>query len=439
MHASPAELYPEHVAQLQQRCEAALAQSGHDHLLIASGVEKYHFLDDRPYPFAANPHFKAWLPLDRHPGSWLRISPGQKPRLAYLQPDDYWHLPPAAPSGYWTDHFEIEVIREPAEARRLLPASGRVAVVGEADAALDGLVPNNPDALLNHLHFHRGCKTAYEIACMREASARAVRGHRAAELAFHQGHSELGIHRAYLAATGHGDLDLPYGNIVALDAHAAVLHYQYQQAEAPEHAVSFLIDAGASHAGYASDITRSHARAPGVYADLIAEMDALQLALCAQVRDGVDYVDIHLDAHRRLAGVLQQARLVDMSVEGQLEAGLTSVFFPHGIGHLIGLQVHDVGGMQVDPAGRLRERPDGHPFLRLTRRLAAGMAVTIEPGLYFIPSLLKGLRASAHASAVNWTALEALLPYGGIRIEDDVVCTEGEPLNLTREAFAAAA
>ncbi|MCK7595534.1 Xaa-Pro dipeptidase [Pseudomarimonas salicorniae] len=439
MTASPADLYADHVARLQQRCEAALARSGHDHLLIASGVEKYHFLDDRPYPFAANPHFKAWLPLDHHPGCWLRISPGQRPRLAYLQPDDFWHLPPEAPGGYWAEHFDVEVIRSPAEAMCLRPASGRLAILGEADAALEGLQPNNPEALVNYLHFHRGYKSGYEIACMREASRRAVRGHRAAEAAFREGLSERDIHRAYLVATGHGDLDLPYGSIVALNRHAAVLHYQHQQAEVPAESRSFLIDAGASHAGYAADITRSYARASGRFADLIGAVDVIQRALCDQVRDGADYAAIHLDTHRRLAGLLRDAGIVDMDPESQLEQGVSATFFPHGVGHLIGLQVHDVAGLQIDEEGTRRERPEGHPFLRLTRTLGPGMAVTIEPGLYFIPSLLDRLRSGPHSRAVNWQAIEALLPFGGIRIEDDVVCTEAEPLNLTREAFAEAA
>ncbi|GIX35969.1 MAG: Xaa-Pro dipeptidase [Lysobacteraceae bacterium] len=439
MSASLAELYRDHLATLQQRCEAALARSNHDHLLIAAGVEKYQFLDDRPYPFAANPHFKAWLPLDRHPGCWLRITPGARPRLAYLQPDDYWHLPPSAPEGDWVEHFDIEVIRNPEEARCLLPARGRVAVIGEPDAALEGMVPDNPRVLLDHLHYHRAFKTPYEIACMRGAALRAVRGHRAAEAAFRQGASEHAIHLAYLAASGQVEHDLPYGSIVALNEHAAVLHYQHQRVEPPPQRRSFLIDAGASHAGYAADITRTHAAQEGAFADLVRAVDEVEQALCAQVREGVDYVAIHLDAHRRLGAVLQEAGLVRMSPESQLETGLSAAFFPHGVGHLIGLQVHDIGGLQVDEEGRVRERPAGHPFLRLTRTLAAGMAVTIEPGIYFIPSLLRGLRQGAHAAAVDWDRVEALLPYGGIRIEDDVVCTAGDPLNLTREAFAAVA
>jgi Xaa-Pro dipeptidase len=439
MTPSLAELYPAHLQELQRRSEAALARSGHDHLLIAAGIEKYRFLDDLPYPFAVNPHFKAWLPLIRHPGCWLRITPGQRPRLAYLQAEDFWHLPPSAPEGYWVEHFDIEVISRPEQALCLRPGQGRLAILGEDDAALEGLQPNNPQDLLDYLHFHRGFKTGYEIACMRIASARAVRGHRAAEAAFRDGQSELGIHRAYLDASGHSDLDLPYGNIVALNQHAAVLHYQYQQEERPAERHAFLIDAGASHAGYAADITRTYAARGGAFADLIAALDDVQQALCDQVRAGVDYAALHLDAHRRLAGVLRAAGLVRMSPESQLESGVSASFFPHGLGHLIGLQVHDVAGLHQDDAGGRRERPAGHPFLRLTRSLAPGMAVTIEPGLYFIPSLLQTLRAGPHAAAVDWAAIEALMPCGGVRIEDDVLCTEDAPCNLTREAFASAA
>lgn len=432
-------LYRDHLAVLQARTAEALRRSGHDHLLIAAGVEKYHFLDDRPYPFQINPHFKHWLPLCQHPHSWLVITPGERPRLIYFQPDDYWHLPPAAPEGYWTEHFDLQIIREATQARALLPDPRRAAIVGEADAALDGVLPNNPEPLLHYLHFHRGMKTGYELELLRAASRRAVRGHRAAAAAFRGGESELGIHRAYLQATGHNDLDLPYGNIVGLNEHAAVLHYQYQDAEPPPALRSFLIDAGASHAGYAADITRTYSFADDEFAALIAAVDRVQLNLVAQVRAGVAYPDLHLDSHLQLAGVLQQAGIVRMAPTAMVEHGITATFFPHGIGHLLGLQVHDVAGFQRDDHGGRIERPPGHPFLRLTRSLQPGMVVTIEPGLYFIPSLLERLRAGPQAAAVDWTAISHFQRYGGIRIEDDVLCTEAVPENLSREAFTQSA
>lgn len=436
-------LYLDHLATLQRQAEAALERAGHDALVIAAGIEKYAFLDDRPYLFQANPHFKHWLPLTNHPHSWMAVRPGHKPRVVYYQPHDYWHVPPEAPSGEWVAAVELVVIREPEQAARALAdlVTPLTALLGEADAALPGLVPNNPERLLNLLHWARGVKTPYELEQMRAAQRRAVPGHLAARAAFLQGESEAGIHRAYLLATGHTDRDLPYTNIIGLNEHAAVLHYQYQDASPPAQARSFLIDAGAQVNGYASDITRTWA-APGheEFAALIAAMEREQLALVDEVREGVDYRDIHLSTHRRVARVLREAGIVRMSDEAMVAEGVTKPFFPHGIGHLLGLQVHDVGGFMASEEGGVAAKPEGHRYLRLTRPLQAGMVVTIEPGLYFIPMLLDELRATPHAAQVDWAAVERLSRYGGIRIEDDVACrARGEaPENLTRDAFAAA-
>lgn len=436
-------LYLDHLAALQRHAEEALERTGFDTLLIASGIEKYAFLDDRPYLFQANPHFKHWLPLTNHPHSWLAVRPGKKPRVVYYQPDDYWHVPPSAPSGEWVEAVELVVIREPEEASAALAdlVTPRTAIVAEADAALPGLTPNNPEALLNLLHWARGAKSPYELAQMRAAQRRAVPGHNAARAAFLRGESEAGIHRAYLVATGHTDRDLPYTNIIGLNEHAAVLHYQYQDETAPAEMRSFLIDAGAQVNGYASDITRTWV-APGhdEFSALVAAMEAEQLGLVDEVREGVDYRDIHLSTHRRIARVLLGAGIVkDMSDEAMVEEGVTKPFFPHGVGHLLGLQVHDVGGFMASETGGVADKPEGHRYLRLTRPLQAGMVVTIEPGLYFIPTLLRQLRASPQAAQVDWDTVARLSRYGGIRIEDDVACRAGgeAPENLTRDAFAA--
>ncbi|WP_428504592.1 Xaa-Pro dipeptidase [Roseateles sp.] len=432
--------YAQHLAQLQSQLESALARTGFDALLIASGIEKYAFLDDRPYLFQPNPHFKHWLPLTQHPNSWLLLRPGHKPRVVYYQPDDYWHVPPSAPTGEWVQHVELIVISRAEDAAAHLQVPGRLAIIGEADAALDGVVPNNPQDLIHLLHYQRAYKTAYELEQMRAASRRAAPAHLAARDAFLAGASEAEIHRAYLIAAGHTDRDLPYGNIVALNEHCAVLHYQYQDTQRPAQSRSFLIDAGAQVNGYASDITRTWSAGGADSAEfdaLLGAMESAQLALVDEVRAGVDYRDIHLSTHRRIAAILQDQGLVRMSVEAQLAERVTSIFFPHGIGHLLGLQVHDAGGFMADETGAVSPKPEGHPYLRLTRPLAAGMVVTIEPGLYFIPTLLRQLRASASAASVDWAKVERLSRFGGIRIEDDVVCrAEGAAENLTRDAFA---
>ena len=434
-----ARLYADHLAVLHQRTAEALARGGFDHLVIPSGTLLYQAFDDRDYPYAVNPHFKHWLPVTRAPGSWLVVTPGAKPKLLYLQPFDYWHVVPQAPSGYWVDHFDIVVIRTPEAALPHLPATAaRCAIVGEAQSALGEFAPNNPAPVLDYLHYHRAYKTPYEIEMMRRASARGVRGHRAAERAFRAGASEFGIHLAYCQAAGQDAMELPYSNIVALDEHAAILHYTDRDRVPPKPARSFLIDAGASHEGYACDITRTYAWDTGSeFQRLIDAVDAAQQRMCDQVRAGHDYRRLHLDAHLMLAGVLREFGILRMSPEAALETGVSSAFFPHGIGHGIGLQVHDVAGFAESDRGGSIPKPDGHPYLRLTRTLEPGMVVTIEPGIYFIDMLLDPLRDSPHADAIDWARIAEFRPYGGIRIEDDVVCTDGEPINLTREAFAA--
>jgi Xaa-Pro dipeptidase len=244
---------------------------------------------------------------------------------------------------------------------------------------------------------------------------------------------------AYVRATGHSERELPYSNIVALNTNASVLHYQHQEREAPAVHRSFLIDAGAQFHTYAADVTRTYAFADGDFAALVAGMESLQLQLCAQVRDGVDYAKIHIDAHMRIAGLLHDSGVITLSAADAVTSGLSAVFFPHGVGHLLGLQVHDVCGFSVDATGTQKARPEGHPYLRLTRTLEPGFVVTIEPGLYFIDMLLEEARKGAHGRHINWHRVEEFRPYGGIRVEDNVACTAGEPENLTRAAFAALA
>lgn len=438
MHDRLAPLYPQHLATLRERADKALALGGFDHLVIAAGTPLRKFLDDQDYPFVANPHFRHWLPLTDTPGSWIVYTPGKKPKLIYLQPRDYWHVVPAAPTGYWVEHFDIEIVREATDAVALLPgANTQRAILGPECPAVPGAEANNPQAVLDYLHWHRSHKTPYELELMREASRIGTRAHHAAQQAFRAGESEFGIHMAYLAAARQIDAELPYASIVALNEHGAVLHYTHFDREPPAESRSFLIDAGASAAGYASDITRTYAaKGHAEFQALIDSVDAAQRGFVAKVRTGQSYPELHIHAHHVLAEVLREHGIIRMSAESAVASGVTSAFFPHGLGHPIGLQVHDVAGFQASEAGGTIARPPGHPYLRMTRVLEPGMVVTIEPGLYFIDMLLDELRAKPVASDIDWTRVDAFRPYGGIRIEDDVVCTDGAPENLTRDAFA---
>ena len=190
------------------------------------------FRDDQTYPFRVEPYFKAWVPLTQAPGSFLRLVPGQRPMLVYKQVDDYWHEPPSDPEGYWTQHFDIRIAQTDAEARKLSGSGARWVAIGSAAERVvrgGGTATQpaiNDPRFLNHLDFSRAVKTTYELLCMRGAQAMAVRGHLAVAEAFKAGATELELHQAYLAASGQRETELPYGNIIGLNEHAATLHYQ---------------------------------------------------------------------------------------------------------------------------------------------------------------------------------------------------------------------
>ncbi len=429
--------YKAHVAQLQQYWEKALDAEGYEAALIHAGSKLVSFLDDYEYPFRCNPQLLWWAPLLTQHDSALLIRKGHKPKLFYYQPDDYWYLPPENPDSRWADEFEIISVRD-IDAWKQAGINTQTAYIGDAPSLAEsvGAAQLNPQRLLNRIHLERTRKTPYEIACMSEAARLGAIAHTVAEQAFREGLSEYDIHQRYCMSIQLVDAELPYGNIVALNDHSAVLHYQAHEQQVPAQLRSFLIDAGATVQGYACDITRTYAAQTGEFAEMITAMDAMERRLCASVVKDLDYRDLHLRAHMDIAGILKDFDIIRRSPEEAVETGLSAVFFPHGLGHFLGLQTHDVAGLIADAEGTPIPRPDGHPFLRLTRKLEAGNVLTIEPGLYFIEPLLRKWREQGDVAAINWDKVERLAPYGGVRIEDDMVVTDGVPLNLTRDAFA---
>jgi Xaa-Pro dipeptidase len=427
------------VAALCERSAHALAACGFRGLLVYAGSPLPVFEDDRTYPFVANAPFKVWVPLADAPGSFVWFEPGARPRLILERPTDYWYKPVDLPEGYWVRHFDIRTAADSAAARALLPADlSAAAYIGDAFAELAawGVGAVNPRPLMRQLDYGRAVKSAYELECLREASRLGVLGHRAALAAFRAGLSEFEIELAFLGACGLREQELPYNPIIALNAGGAVLHYQVLEKQRPRERLSLLIDAGAGFAGYACDITRTYCAADAEFEALIGRVDRMQQALCAAVRPGVDWREVHLLAHRLSGELLREADLIRCSVEEAVASGVTSVFLPHGIGHLLGLEVHDVGGLMRSPAGGEIPRPEGHPYLRLTRTLEEGFVVTMEPGIYFIGQLLEAARSDGRGRHINWLKVEALARFGGIRIEDDLAVTRDGCENLTRNAFA---
>lgn len=427
-----------HFQALRARLDTALRNRGLETLLVYSGSPKPVFHDDYEYPYVVNPSFKALVPLSDRPHSWVIWRLDKKPQLLVYHPVDFWHAIPELPRADWTECFEIRPLAKVEDARASVESSSATAFIGETDSTIDNWIlgERNPEALLAELNWHRGVKTAYEQECVAEANRIAARAHIAARDAFLAGQSEFDINLAYMAASRHSGEELPYDNIVALNENGAILHYKTLQKDAPAQMRSFLIDAGATYAGYCSDITRTYSFAQDRFADLIAAMDEAQLQMVDDTAVGKTFVDVHRGAHLKIAAILKQFGFIDMSPESALETGVSKAFFPHGLGHLIGLQVHDVAGHQASVDGGVQAPPEGMT-VRTTRAIENGQILTIEPGLYFIETLLAPLRGGEHSKAIDWNRIEEFKPYGGIRIEDDIVVAEGANRNLTREAFAA--
>jgi Xaa-Pro dipeptidase len=438
--ASLSELFAAHLDIVKNRSAGALGNTGYEALLLHSGTPPLLFMDDHHLPYRAQAPFKAWAPLGDAPDSFVFFAPGKKPLLLIHQPVDYWHQAPSLPEAYWTSAFDIVSVASREAARDALPRDlSRTAFIGAAFPELVGWGPGaiNPQHLVSQLDYPRAAKTEYELACLREANRLGARGHLAAERAFRAGGSEFEIALEFMKACGLREQELPYNPIVALNEHGAVLHYQFQQRRAPAKLHSLLIDAGAEFGGYASDITRTFSFEDAEFGALIRRFDELQQKLCAQVKVGLDWRDFHQASYRAISEFLGEIAVINVSADEAVDSGLTTVFYPHGIGHLLGLQVHDVGGMQASPDGRQIERPYNHPFLRLTRKLEDGFVVTVEPGVYFIDQLLNEARHKPIGRMIEWRRVEQLKKFGGIRIEDDVVARPGAHENLTRPGFGA--
>lgn len=431
------ELYNDHIARLQEAYSHALDAAEFDAVVIHSGgpVKKTLF-DDQYWPHTPTPAFAHWLPLPR-PDAALLIQPGKRPQLFYTRVDDFWESEVEPESEHFWPAFDEVEVPAPARIGDYLPAH-RIAFIGDdiERAASWGLANEalNPALLLAELDKVRAHKSEYERCCMAEANRRAALGHRAVLDAFlRDSCSELELHLLYLETTAQDDSQTPYKNIVALDENAAVLHHVlYGRQPPPNKTQSLLIDAGARCLGYASDVTRTAVKGEGseVFAELIRRMEGLQAEIIRRIRPGLAYESLHDQAHELLAPILRELGIASASADEIVGTGVTRYFLPHGLGHSLGIQVHDVGCRPREP------RPDNR-FLRNTSEITVGQVFTIEPGCYFIHGLLQTLRSRSIASAIDWELVDALSRFGGVRIEDNVAVLDSGTANLTRDNWPA--
>ena len=426
-----AETFPAHIEYLQRGVEAALAAHGFDALVLCSGTaaQKNRF-DDQYWPLCPTPAFSHWCPLVEA-DAYVVVRPGKRPRLVRTIVEDFWEAAAPPESEHFWSAFEVVDAKQGLAADAL--PGGKVAVITrDQGTSPPGTV--NPPALIAALDLLRTKKTAYEIECLVEASRRAARGHKHLASLFGSGTpSELDLHLAYLTATEQDDTSAPYKGIVALGPHAAVLHYVSYTRERVTGETSLLVDAGAKCLGYGSDITRTYVRgaspAAKRFAELIAHVEALQQEIIRRIKPGLPYEDLHDDTHRLIAVALRELGIGRGSVDELVERGVTRVLFPHGLGHSLGITVHDVGMKPRPP------RPD-NKFLRNTSVIEVDQVFTIEPGIYVIDPLLKPLQSDARRDLLDWAAIADLRAFGGIRIEDNILVEKNGTRNLTREAFA---
>lgn len=314
------------------------------------------------------------------------------------------------------------------------------------DEALDDGVS---EALTRAVVAQRNIKTAEEIAEMERALLTTKAMHETV-----MRHARPGMREAALAGMVRGIAmagggDTAYG--IILTKNGQTLHNHHHDNIIHEGDL-ILGDFGAETAmGYAADITRTFPVSPtfdsrqrAVYqAVLEAELNAIEAC-----RPGVAYRDVHRQAAQNMAERLRDLGLMRGNIEDAVAQGAHALFFPHGLGHMIGLDVHDMEGVGEDYVGYTkqiqRSEQFGTAFLRLGRKLEAGNVITVEPGLYFIPELIDQWQGENKFSEyINYDALEQYRDFGGIRIEDNVLITKdghrvlGEPIARSVEEVEA--
>lgn len=431
--------YNQHVAIKLEVYLREMHRLGCKNCIILSGEQRYPFRDDLAFPFVANLYFKEWLDLADRQGSIIHVSnSAKKPILYLLETSDYWHSEPSNVSDDIQLNFEVcgYASREVLLAK-LAQLPDCVCIGEDPDLSIRNAMHINPDALLNRLNFCRADKTEYEHQCLRDATAKAVIGHRSAEKGFRDGKSEYEIHMDYLSAVKCLDSEQPYNNIIGINENAATLHHWQLSKSRRAKNLSLLIDAGASGAGYASDITRTYSSSStGSFADLIVGVDDLQQKLVAKIEVGLPYGHLHELCHEMVFDLLLDLGVAKHSVDKEQKLNVSKCFFPHGLGHLLGVQVHDQGGNLDEKTSLPLPANIDHPALRLSRTITPNMVFTVEPGVYFIPSLLSKLKETSFEN-INWSLVEELMPYGGVRIEDNIIVHGDSIENVTRDHFAA--
>ncbi len=283
--------------------------------------------------------------------------------------------------------------------------------------------------LMEQVAYQRSIKSDVEVAEIEEALGVTDRMHRACMAAARAGKRESEIAGIIQAIALSSDRQQAFTPIVTV--RGEVLHnHSYDNVLAKGQLL--LNDSGAeSPRYYASDITRTcpvSGKFTGLQAEIYEIVLRMQLGTINMIKPGISYRDVHLNACKLMVEDLRAMGMMRGNPSNAVEAGAHALFFPHGIGHMMGLDVHEMEDLGDIVGYMKREKRSGQfglKFLRLSRPLESGFVLTVEPGIYFIPALInRWLQEGRHNEFINYGKLDAFHKFGGIRIEDDVLVTQ---------------
>lgn len=312
-------------------------------------------------------------------------------------------------------------------------AARRGRPIAALGAPLRNITPDEASTLRarEQLRHARRPKDAHELALIRRAAAATAPGYAKLRSLLQPGVTERALQiEMETEFFRHGATRPGYGSIVGSGPNAAVLHFE-PSSRAARAGEFVLVDAGAEIDRYMADVTRTYV----VGTPTSFQRDLHQVVLAAEERAitrcvaGAEWKEIHLATAVDLVGGLVSLGVMRGSPEDLVEQDAHTLFFPHGLGHMVGLGVRDGSGLFP---GRAKDPRPCLRTLRMDLPLAPGYVVTIEPGLYFIPALLNDpARRDRYHDHVNWPLVEQHLTLGGVRIEDNVLVTAGAPEVLT--------
>lgn len=403
-------------------------------LLWSGGAASRNFPANR-YPFRASSHFLyfAGLPL---PNAVIALDQGHLTLFMDEPPASYelWHgksdtreaiaqqigadaVYPLSELAQRLPQTEVATlaVQDPATRQKQAEVLGRVVGTSTADQALVAAIVQ-----LRPLHDN------YALAQIQQAIAVTIAAHKAGMAATPKATREAEVRGAMEAIILQQGMTTAYNSIVTVQGE--VLHNDRYHNPITTGDL-LLADVGAETAlGWAADVTRTwpvSGQFSSTQRDIYDVVLAAHDAAIAIVSPNIEYRDIHWRACRVLTEGLVDLGILVGDVDALLEADAHALFFPHGVGHLLGLDVHDMedlGDVAGYAPGRCRSDRFGLGYLRLDRPLAAGMVVTVEPGFYQVPAILNDVeRRSRYRSMVNWSRLEDFADVRGIRIEDDVL------------------